>query len=162
MAEKLLKFPSWIKPPVVDDYRVEPVDRRLKSEMEIGSVSRMEFDTDETVATCTLWLKSIQAKWFEGFERDLTRQGTRWFIMPLWVGGELLDHVVKFRERPKLSQKTGEYCNYSFTLDVSRREGLFPADVTEFLIDVDPAELSPLVELLQTIVNVDWPRALPR
>jgi hypothetical protein len=129
--------------------------------MEIGSEVRSEFDTDECVATINLFLNPIQAKWFESFERGVLRQGARWFLFPLWVGGELLDHTVRFRERPKMGSLADGHVTCAFTLDVGRREGLFPPDITEILIHVSPEEIAPLADILQRVVNVDWPVALP-
>lgn len=36
--------------------------------MEVGTVIRSEFDTDEQEATCSLLLDQFQAAWFEAFE----------------------------------------------------------------------------------------------
>lgn len=161
MAAKALRWPEWMGYPVVDDYRVEVLDRRTTTEMEVGAVSRVEFDTDESVATCSLFLKPFQANWFEAFERDLARQGTVWFTMPLWTGGRLLDHTVRFRERPTLAQKTGPYATYTFTLSVSKREGLIAADVAEILTELDPGRLAAMDDLLNVIVNDLLPASLP-
>lgn len=161
MAAELAKWPHWMPLLIVDNYAVEVVDRRVTSDMEIGQVSRVEFDTDETIATCSLFLDRTQAKWFEGFERDYLRQGSRWFTMPLWIGGECLDHVVKFRERPKLGGLMGGYVTYTFTLNVSKREGLFPPDITELLLHVSPKELPEIDDFLQALVNIEWPSVLP-
>ena len=161
MATALSKWPHWMPPLVVDNYAVEPLDRRITSDMEIGQVSRVEFDTDETVATCSLWVNALQAKWLVGFERDYLRQGTRWFTLPIWTGGELLDHGGRFRERPKLAEKVGEYATYTFSLSVQKREGLFTPDITELLLHVSPTEIPTIDDILQTLVNVSWPSALP-
>ena len=163
---ELARWPAWMGYPVVDDYKVEPQDRRIKSEMEISTISRVEFDTDETIANCSLYLKSLQAKWFESFERDYLSQGSKWFIMPLWVGGEIIDHVVKIRDRPALSQKSGTertegYAIYTFSLDVSKREGMLPLELVDKLLYLSPYELQQTDSLLQIIVNERLPKSLP-
>jgi hypothetical protein len=151
-----------MKPALVDGYGLEPVDRTIVTEMEIGAVKRREFDTDETIANCSIFLNAFQANWFEAFERDALRQGSRWFKMPLFTGGELLWHTVRFRGRPKSADKAGEYMTYSFQLDVEKREGLMPGDLAELLASFDdPDGLYMLDDLLQKLVNVDLPITLP-
>jgi hypothetical protein len=156
-----IKWPSWMKPPVVDGYGIEPINRRLVTEMEIGSVYRVEFDTDESVATCSLFLNPLGANWFEAFERDFLAQGSRWFYWTLFVGGQLVDHVVRFKDRPKLSEKSGDYSTYTFTLDIARREGLMPVVLVELLTALNPEQLMMMDEMLQKVVNVDLPKAMP-
>jgi hypothetical protein len=160
-AVKDIVWPAWMGYPLVDGYGIEPQDRRLASEMDIGTIYRVEFDTDETIATCTLFLNALQAKWFESFERDFLRQGSRWFKLKLWLGGELLEHTVRFRERPKLTAKDWEYSTYSLTLDVAKREGLMETFWVDVLIDIPPFLLRELDEILQPVVNIDYPLALP-
>jgi len=123
--EPVYRWPKWMPPPLVDGYTVKPEDRRLAGDFGINSQFRVEFRTDETTAACALILDTLQANWFETFERDLLRQGHRWFFMGLWVGGQMIEHRVRFRERPAMDAKYGvEWARYSFQLDVFRREGL--------------------------------------
>lgn len=108
--------------PQADGYGIHPVDRRLATETEAGTVVRKQFDADESEADCTLVLNPLQANWFEAFERDMLGQGTVWFNMPLWVGGEVENHLVRFKTRPKAGSLVGLHTSYSFTLSVAKRQ----------------------------------------
>ena len=123
--EPIYRWPAWMPPPLTDGYTVKPEDRRGRPDFPIRGQFRVEFRTDEAVAACALFLNALQSNWFEAFERGLLRQGTRWFRMDLWVGGQMIEHRVRFRERPQQSGRTGlEYARYTFQLDLFRREGL--------------------------------------
>jgi hypothetical protein len=162
IERKPLRWPTWIKPVLVDGYGVEPVDRRIKTDMEVGASYRVEFDTDETIVTCNVFLKPLQASWLEGFERDVLAQGSRWFKMRLFVGGAYgEEHDVRFRERPKLTAKSGEYSTYTFSLDVAGRKGLMDPGLAEVLSTYEPEDFMRATDLLQTVVNIEWPQALP-
>ena len=162
LEEGLPPMPRWpLRPPVADGYGIEPADRRLSTEMEDGILRRVEFDTDETTARCSLFLGPEDAAWFEAFERDHLRQGSGWMIMPLWVGGSLTDHAVRFRERPKLSQKTGAWSTYSLSLDLAGRRGLMSEDLQGGLVEVGPEDLIAATDLLDVVVNDLWPEVLP-
>jgi hypothetical protein len=162
MSQREYRWPNWLKPLIVDSYGIEPTERRIKTEMEVGSVYRVEFDTDESTATGSVFLSPLQAKWFETFERDVLKQGAIWFKMKLFVGGEYgIEHTVRFRDRPKLASKTGDYSTYTFTLDVARREGLMDAGLAEVLSIYEPEDFIKACDLLQTVVNIEWPEALP-
>ena len=151
------RWPDWLRPALVDGYGVKVEDRRVRSDFDIGSQFRIEFDTDETVASCSLFLDRIQADWFEAFERDILVQGSRWFLMPLWVGGKLIDHLVRFRSRPELSEKRGDFSRYSFQLDVSKREGLMDSGLVWILMLFSPQELLDFHERIHNTVNFLMP-----
>lgn len=156
-----INWPGWMKYPLVDGYGVEPADRRIVTEMEVGSITRVEFDTDETSVSCSLFLDALGSNWFEAFERDFLRQGSKWFKWKLWIGGRLTEQTVRFKDRPKLTEKSGQYCTYTFTLDLGKREGLMPTELVEILTYLDPKEFMASAELLQKTVNVDLPESLP-
>ena len=118
----IIVCPSWMPRPQADGYGVHPVDRRLTTETESGNIVRKQFDTDENEADCTLILNPLQSNWFEAFERDMLGQGSVWFHMPLWVGGEIEDHLVRFKTRPKAGNLVGLHTSYSFTLTIAKRE----------------------------------------
>lgn len=125
-------WPSWMPRAQVDGYGVHPVDRRLTTETESGNIIRRQFDTDEAEADCSLVLNQLQSNWFEAFERDMLGQGSVWFYMPLWVGGEIESHLVRFKTRPKAGSLIGLHTTYSFTLTVAKRE-IMPRNMAEFL-----------------------------
>jgi len=125
MAE-LITWPKWLGVPLEENYSVEVVDRRKTTEMEVGSVLRVEFDTDECVVSCNLLMNNLQANYFEKFERDKLNQGSKWFSFPLWIGGQLINHSVRFRERPQMVGKQGPFSEYSFTLDLAERLDFMP------------------------------------
>lgn len=152
MAEKecLKTWPSWMPKPQRSGYTYGPVDRRKKTDMEVGSVLRVEYDTDECTCDCTLILDRMQSTWFESFERGLMRQGSEWFRMPLMFGGCIDWQTVRFASRPKASEIIGvRYTSYTFTLDVYRRENLFECDVlTELLMCISP------YDFLEAVINI--------
>lgn len=158
MADTMYVWPEWMDVAIVDDYGIQVVDRRIKTEMEIGKAYRVEFpDEDECTATCSLFCDEMQAAFFEAFERELLKQGSRWFKMPLWVGGQLENHIVRFAERFQLVSKDDIYTTYSFTLDVAKREGLLSGDILEILLIIDPDELHKLTNRLHYIMHVEAP-----
>ena len=161
-APEIPRWPEGLPVPLVEGYGVKPEDRRVRSEFDIGAQLRMEFDTDETTASCVLILDSEQSNQFDAFERDVLDQGSKYFFMPLWVGGQLLDHLVRFATRPEMTAKEGaEWSQYSFQLDVARREGLMEDDWAEYLLENDPYKFMAFVDRLQAIVNVKLPKAVP-
>lgn len=159
--DQLEKWPSTMPVPITDGYGIKLQDRREVSEFDVGSLRRVKFTTDETLVPCKLYLNSEEANWFEAFERDVLRQGSRWFLMPLWVGGQMAEHTVRFATRPEASKETGEYTTYSFELDVAQRQGLMDKDLVEWLIDNNPYDLIAAVDRLQIIVNERLPISLP-
>lgn len=118
----LICWPDWMPKPQRSGYSYSPVDRRKKTDMEVGSISRVEFDADETTCDCSLILDRKQASWFESFERGVLRQGSRWFRMPLQFGGCIAMQTVRFSTRPKASELIGLHTTYTFTLEIECRE----------------------------------------
>ena len=90
MSEILPCWPEWRPMPERDGYSYEVTDRTLNTDMEISSLSRVEFDTDETTITCSMVLcNRMELEFYETFERDCLRHGTRWFQMPIWMTGKI-------------------------------------------------------------------------
>jgi hypothetical protein len=106
--------------PLVDGYGIRPVDRRTKTDMDVSGIYRNEFDTDACECSCTMELNQDEAAFFEAFERDMLAHGATWFDMPLWVGGQIETHRVRFREHPQ-SSISGLYTMYSWSFDVRER-----------------------------------------
>ncbi len=160
---KILRWPSWLEPFLVDGYVVNVEDRRQRSEFDIGSQMRVVFSSDESAIDCSLYLDSLGSNWFEGFERDALIQGSHWFYMPLWVGGQMVDHLVRFKTRPQMGTREAqsEYCTYTFQLEVGRRQELMEKGLVEWFIDNNPQDAIKTFERLQPIVNVKYPEALP-
>ena len=148
-----MAWPCWMPVPLVTSWRVEPADRRTKTEMETGGVYRVEFDTDETVCGCELLLDSDAAAWFEAFEQDLLKQGSTWFEMPLWIAGEVSSHIVRMRERSKGGQKAGMcHTRYTLSLDVARRELMCP-QFAQLMLRYPPRELRFYNRYFANIIN---------
>ena len=119
------RWPDWMPPPVVDGYSVKTDDRRGRADFDEGTRLRIIFNTDESTIDCTVFLDSLQSNWLETFERDVLKQGGRYFMMPLWIGGKMVSHRAKFKGRPEMNSREGfEWAQYSFILEVNRREGL--------------------------------------
>ena len=155
-----ITWPEWMPNPQADSYGIHPVDRRLTSETEAGSIVRRQFDTDENEADCTLVLNPLQSNWFEAFERDMLGQGTVWFNMPLWVGGEIENHLVRFKTRPKAGSLIGLHTSYSFTLSVAKRQ-LMNEAMAELLYLYGPEwfeeNMLPISSRLHEILHVESP-----
>lgn len=142
MAEKFYCWPSWMPVAQRPNYAYEPTDRRSKTEMEVGSVLRVNFDTDESTLDCTLILNSLQAQWFEKFERDFLSQGARWFQMPIQIAGCIEWHTVRFAQRPKAGNLIGpRYTTYTLKLDLQQRDLKMCDEVAALLLCVVPSEI---------------------
>lgn len=140
--DKFYCWPDWMPKPQRNGYGYEPVDRRSKTDMEVGSVLRVNFDTDESTIDCTLVLNPIQAQWFEKFERDMLNQGAKWFQMPIWMAGCIETHTVRFAARPKAGNLIGaRHTTYTLKLDLQKRDLKLCDEVLELLLCVNPADI---------------------
>lgn len=156
MSDALLHWPEWMPPALQSGYGYEPVDRTVSSEMDIGTIKRVEFDTDENTVTCQLMLDTDELAWFEVFERDLLRQGSRWFLLPVLLGGDIQEHKVRIRGRPKFGQVHGRYMTVSLSLETEKRK-LMDADLAELLLIFGPHELRAVSDRLHEVVHVEMP-----
>lgn len=142
----MICWPEWMPRPQRSGYSYGPADRRKKTDMEVGSISRVEFCSDETTCDCTLILDRLQSTWFESFERTVLRQGTRWFRMPLQFGGCIDMQTVRFSTRPKAGELIGQHTTYTFTLEVECRELAWESDViAEILLCLTFEELNEML-----------------
>ena len=122
MSNDLVCWPYWLPEPERNEYGYEPSDQsNVRSEMDVGSIVRRVFTTDETTINCKIIVEDCEAFWFETFEQWLLNQGTEWFAMPLWVAGEKQYYVCQFTDRPKMGEVRG-YTNFiTFTVRVQKR-----------------------------------------
>lgn len=139
--EKFYCWPDWMPLAQSNGYTYEPTDRRTKTDMEVGSVLRVNFDTDETILDCTLILDTVQAQWFELFERNMLNQGAKWFQMPIQIAGCIEFHTVRFASQPKATWKAPHYTSYSLKLDVQKRDLQMCEELAEFLLCITPKQL---------------------
>lgn len=148
----------------MNGYGIQPVDRRIKTDMEMGGVYRAEFDTDENECSCSLVLNRDESAWFEVFERDLLKQGTVWFEMPLWVGGKVETHVVRMKERPKAGNLIGLHTTYTLSLDVRKRNIPMCPGVAALLTCYTPSSLGKIMDMFSALVDETAPgiTILPR
>lgn len=140
-SDSLTKWPDWMPLAQQSDYNYEPTDRRTKTDMEVGSVLRVNFDTDETTLNCQIILNPIQSQWFEIFERDLQNQGSKWFEMPIQIANCIDWHTVRFATRPKVSIKAPKYQIYNFKLDIEKRKLNLCPEIAELLLCVTPCDI---------------------
>lgn len=140
MAEKINCWPAWMPKAQQTSYSYNPVDRRTKTDMEVGSVLRVNFDTDETTLNCQLILNRVQSQWFEVFERNLQNQGAKWFRMPIQIAGCIEWHTVRFAARPKSSIMAPHYTQYDLTLDIWKRDLELCPELADFLFCISPDE----------------------
>lgn len=149
MAEILNCWPSWMPLAQQTSYSYNPTDRRTKTDMEVGSVLRVNYDTDETTLNCQIILNRVQSQWFEIFERNLQNQGARWFRMPIQIAGCIEWHTVRFASRPKASIMAPHYTRYDLQLDIWKRNFALCPGVAEFLLCHTPEDLISVVPLLR-------------
>ena len=142
MAEKFYCWPDWMPKAQRSSYAYEPTDRRSKTDMEVGSLIRVNYDTDESIIDCTLILDAVQSQWFEKFERDMLNQGTKWFQMPIQIAGCIEMHTVRFASRPKAGNLIGpRHTTYTLKLDLQKRDLKLCDEVLDLLLCVSPADL---------------------
>lgn len=153
MAQEYQRLPSWLKPPLESGYSMEVIDRRQKTQMEIGSLYRVEFDTDEASISFEFACNPIQAAYLESFEKNLLNQGSTWFIMPLYYSGGMRDTKVRFADRPKLSRKEGIYSYYQIVLDVQQREELMCAETLLMLDCFEPCQITKMSKALNDFMT---------
>ncbi len=155
-----IRWPQWLPNPQKDSYNYQPEDRRQKTDMEIGSVYRKEFDTDATKLQCSLWLSGIESDFFEVFERDILEQGSKWFEFPIKVGGSIEYHLVRFAERPKMNRFIGfDTQEYSLALILSKRN----VENEEFigvLLYINPEDLAAMSQRLHYVLHTQIPTTL--
>lgn len=142
MSDKFYCWPEWMPLAQSSGYSYDPTDRRTKTDMEVGSVLRVNFDTDEATLDCTLICNAVQAQWFEMFERDMLHQGAKWFQMPIMIAGCIERHTVRFASRPKAASLLGPYhTSYSLKLDIQKRDLKLCPEVATLLLCVSPPEI---------------------
>lgn len=141
MSDEIWCWPCWMPKPLQDGYNYEPTDRRSRTDMEVGGVIRVNYDTDETTVSCSLVCNVTQSQWFEVFERSILRQGSSWFQMPIQAGNCVTWHKARFASRPKVAVKAPRYTIYELKLDLWKRELLMCDEVAELLICLTPEEL---------------------
>lgn len=142
-STKFYCWPSWMPLAQSNGYSYEPTDRRTKTDMEVGSIMRVNFDTDESTLNCTLILNAVQAQWFEKFERDMLNQGATWFQMPIQIAGCIEWHTVRFASRPKAGNLIGpRHTTYTLKLDIQKRDLKLCDEVAELLLCITPPELT--------------------
>jgi hypothetical protein len=154
-----LAWPPSLPNAEVDSYGIQPTDRRLKSDMEIGAVYRNEYGTDENQCSCTIELYQDEAALFEAFERDTLDDGTKWFDASLWVGGRLCTHRVRFRDHPRVSKRSSLMTTYSWTFDVSQRELIGP-EYASLLLHYSPESIRNLKQFLCPFINETIPACM--
>ena len=152
MASELLVWPDWMPKPQKSGYSYEPVDRRERTDMEVGSVLRVNYDTDETTLNCTLILNPFQVAWFESFEHSVLSQGSRWFEMPIQTGGDISNHTVRMKSRPKYGQFIGRYTTVTLQLDVEKRN-IICGGLAQMLLCMGPQDIISLHSKVHKVVN---------
>ena len=119
--DDIIVWPESFGVPQRAGYNYTPTDRRAKAEMEIGSRYRVLYDTDETVLNCDFVLKYADLAFFEAFEKHILKQGSVWFQMPILTAGAIEQHIVRFKDRPKMSEFRNGIAIVSMVLDLQER-----------------------------------------
>lgn len=153
MGNEMFKWPDWMPLAQQSGYGYEPADRRTRTDTEVGSILRVNFDTDETTLNCTLVLNTFQAAWLEAFERGALHQGAQWFEMPIQTGGCIEWHTVRFASRPKVAGVNALYTTYTLQLDLEKRELAMGDELAELLVCVAPEDLIEAVDTVKAFVG---------
>jgi hypothetical protein len=127
----------------------------MKGGSKLSTVRRPEFFIDEVTMTCRMSLSYKQVAVFEWFEREVLNRGARWFKMQVWIGGDLVPYMVRFKTRPKFVL-TGLWTAVSFELELENREFMHPT-VVETLRVISPEELVSFLETLHDRLYVFMP-----
>jgi hypothetical protein len=123
----------------------------MKGGTDLSTTRRPEFNIDEVKISAKMSLSIKQVALFEWFERDILNQGARWFKMKVWIGGDLKDHIVRFRNRPKMALN-GFWTEVAFELDLEQRDLMHPT-VVDWLIYLSPNELTFFLEEMRKLVH---------
>lgn len=135
-------WPDWMPKPQRNGYGYDVTDRRSRTDMEVGSLIRVNYDTDETTLDCTLVCNAVQSQWFEKFERCMLSQGSQWFQMPIMIAGCIEMHTVRFASRPKAGSIIGPYyTSYQLRLDVQERDLKLCQQLMDFMLCVSPKHI---------------------
>ena len=153
MAEKVYTWPEFMPYPSADDFSWQPVESRTLTDMEVGTVIRSEFNTDEQEATCSLLLDQFQAAWFEAFEANVLNRGTVWFSFPCWISGEVQYRNVRMKARPKMSKISGLHSQYTLSLQVADRK-LWSASIVDALMKFGLSNLTSWGNSVARTLNV--------
>lgn len=159
MTQELPQWPDWMPVPMLSGYGVEIIDRSVSTEMEIGTIKRVQFDSDETHIPVTIFLDALQRTWFQTWERDVLRHGCSWFEMPILIGEKLEKYRVQILGRPKLDSFTGappHYCQATFTVQIERRK-LWDCGVMEIFKCLSPGEFTSIATGLHSILEKQMP-----
>lgn len=153
--DEMLRWPDWMPKPQRSGYGYEPVDRRTRTDMEVGSIYRVNFNSDEATVNCTLILNNIQSSWFETFEHKALNQGSKWFEIPLQTGGRIEWHKARFAARPKAGNLIGVGATtYTLRLDIEKREGRLCDSIAEMLYCISPEEF---MDVSRTLASFTCP-----
>ena len=149
----LMRWPDWMPKPQQSDYSYELTDRRSRTDMEVGSLIRVNFDTDESSFTCSIILDKFQSAWFEAFEKGTLNQGSLWFQMPLMSSGEINWHTVRFKSRPKANLVGPNHTRYSFVLEAEQRPDVLCPELAGIITCTSPNLFCDAQSLLAYAVN---------
>ena len=120
-VDEPLCYPFWMPVPEEGSYKYDISDMTSRTEMEIGSLRRMQFDSDEVVVTCEVLCEDVEAAFIETFEENLLEKGQKWFWMPLLVSGKVGRFYVSFAGRPSLAGVQGLLSRYVFAVRLGDR-----------------------------------------
>lgn len=144
--EEYVCWPYWLPEPERQEYDYRMSNQTVsRIEMDVGTLMRRSFDTDETVFNCSIQLEDCEAQFFEAFEQWILNQGSRWFYMPIWVGGDKQHYLAQFTERPKMDAVEGLTNFWTFSVRIKRRS-LHPVQT---------------IEIGDKDFLVSWPESLP-
>ena len=93
----LLAWPEKLPLPVIDAYRIEPLDGVARTPMTSGPARQRQRYTQTPTRIPLSW--HFSAREFALFEAWFTykaRRGATWFVIPLLAGLGLVDHEVRF------------------------------------------------------------------
>ena len=105
----ILCWPHWLPVPERNSNGYALLNEAiLRTEMDVGSLARLKYKVDQVKISCQCIMRDCEIEWLEAFEAERLNQGQTWFLMPIWVAGNIEHYMVQFTDRPKVSQVKGD------------------------------------------------------
>lgn len=104
----ILCWPHWLPIPERDSYGYAPLNEvASRTEMDSGSLVRLKYKVDQINISCQCIMRDCEIAWLEAFEAERLNQGIEWFLMPIWIAGNVEHYMVQFTDRPAVTQVQG-------------------------------------------------------
>lgn len=122
---------------------------------------RRRFTVATSEATFTIMMNYTEVEYLKIFIDEKLSMGVKWFLMPVFVGGAYKSCVVRFKNSDSpIEIKDNGYNNVLVTLTLEIRDsGNVFDELSKYLLEqYGEAFTVHLCDVLQKIVNIDYPR----